>query len=61
VKAHGRLWLLNELAGDSGIQKDTWYKWINQRKVPAVRLGGSVRGRDEDDRELIQKYLCLEI
>ena len=61
AKAHGSLWSLTELAADSGIQKGTWYKWINQRKVPAVRLGRSVRVRDEDYRKLIQKSLRPEI
>ena len=61
AKAHGSLWSLTELAADSGIQKGTWYKWINQRKVPAVRLGRSVRVRDEDYRKLIQRSLRPEI
>lgn len=61
AKAHGSLWSLTELAADSGIQKGTWYKWINQRKVPAVRLGRSVRVRDEDYRKLIRRSLRPEI
>ena len=61
AKAHGSLWSLTELASDSGIQKGTWYKLINQRKVPAIRLGRSVRVRDEDYRKLIQKSLRPEI
>lgn len=61
ANAHGSLWSLTELATDSGIQKGTWYKWINQRKVPAVRLGRSVRVRDEDYRKLIQRSLRPEI
>ncbi len=61
AKAHRNLWSLTELAADSGIQKGTWYKWINQRKVPAVRLGRSVRVRDEDYRKLIQRSLRPEI
>ena len=60
ANTHGSLWSLTELAADSGIQKGTWYKWINQRKVPAVRLGRSVRVRDEDYRKLIQKSLRPE-
>ena len=58
---HGSLWSIEKLATDSGIQKGTWYKWINQRKVPAVRLGRSVRVRDEDYRKLIQRSLRPEI
>jgi excisionase family DNA binding protein len=61
AKAHGSLWSLNELVADSGIRKGTWYKWINQQKVPAVRLGRSVRVRDEDYRKLIQRSLSPEI
>jgi excisionase family DNA binding protein len=61
TKAHGSLWSLTELAADSGIQKGTWYKWINQKKVTAVRLGRSVRVRDEDYRMLIQRSLRPEI
>lgn len=61
AKAHGSLWSLTELAADSGIQKGTWYKWINQRKVPAVRLGRSVRVRKEDYRKLIQRSLRPQI
>src|SRR5262245_9146218 len=33
---HGSLWSLADLASDSGIKKGTWYKWINQRKLPVV-------------------------
>lgn len=58
---HGSLWSINHLAADSGIQKGTWYKWIAQRRVPAVRLGRTVRIRDEDYRKLIQKSLRPEI
>lgn len=61
AKGHGSLWSLTELAADSGIRKGTWYKRINQRKVPAVRLGQSVRVRNEDYRKLIQRSLRPEI
>lgn len=61
TSTHGSLWSINKLAADSGIQKGTWYKWIAQRKIPAVRLGRSVRIRDEDYRKLIQKSLRPEI
>ncbi|MGH7180474.1 MAG: hypothetical protein ACREJN_00685 [Nitrospiraceae bacterium] len=49
------------MAADSGVQKGTWYKWITQRKIQVVRLGRTVRVRDEDYRKLIQKSLRLEI
>lgn len=61
TSTHGSLWSIENLAADSGIQKGTWYKWIAQRKIPAVRLGRSVRVRDEDYRKLIQKSLRPEI
>ena len=61
TSTQGSLWSINKLAADSGIQKGTWYKWIAQRKIPAVRLGRSVRIRDEDYRKLIQKSLRPEI
>ncbi len=61
TSTHGSLWSINKLAADSGIQKGTWYKWIAQRRVPAVRLGRTVRIRDEDYRKLIQKSLRPEI
>lgn len=61
AKAHRSLWSLAELAADSGIKKGTCYKWINQRKIPAVRLGRTVRVRDEDYRRLIQRSLRPEI
>ncbi|MGH9425442.1 MAG: helix-turn-helix transcriptional regulator [Terriglobia bacterium] len=61
AKAHGSLWSIPELAADSGVQKGTWYKWITQRKIQAVRLGRTVRVRDEDYRKLIQKSLRPEI
>lgn len=61
TSSHGSLWSINKLAVDSGIQKGTWYKWIAQRRVPAVRLGRTVRIRDEDYRKLIQKSLRPEI
>ena len=50
-----------KLAADSGIQKGSWYKWINQWKVPTICLGRSVRVRDEDYRKRIQKSLRPEI
>ena len=61
ARAHGSLWSISELAADSGVQKGTWYKWIAQRKIQAVRLGRTVRVRDEDYRKLIQKSLRPEI
>jgi len=61
TSTHGSLWSINKLAADSGIQKGTWYKWIAQRRIPAVRLGRTVRVRDEDYRKLIQKSLRPEI
>lgn len=61
TSTHGSLWSINKLAADSGIQKGTWYKWIAQSRIPAVRLGRSVRIRDEDYRKLIQKSLRPEI
>jgi excisionase family DNA binding protein len=61
TSTHGSLWSIEKLAADSGIQKGTWYKWIAQRRIPAVRLGRSVRIRDEDYRKLIQKSLRPEI
>ena len=61
ARAHGSLWSIPELAADSGVQKGTWYKWITQRKIQAVRLGRTVRVRDEDYRKLIQKSLRPQI
>ncbi|THJ25098.1 MAG: hypothetical protein CAF45_003065 [Nitrospira sp. CG24E] len=61
ARAHGSLWSISELAADSGVQKGTWYKWITQRKIQAVRLGRTVRVRDEDYRKLIQTSLRPEI
>jgi len=55
------LWSVSELAEDSGIAKGTWYKWVNQRKIPFVRLGRAVRVRDSDYRKFIQKSFCPEI
>lgn len=57
---HGSLWSLAELASDSGIKKGTWYKWINQRKLPVVRLGRSVRVRDADYQKFIQRSVCRD-
>jgi excisionase family DNA binding protein len=59
--AHGSLWPIGKLAADSGIQKGTWYKWIAQRRIPAVRLGRTLRIRDEDYQKLIKKSLRPEI
>src|SRR5690348_15530177 len=58
---HGSLWSLTELAADSGIKKGTWYKWINQRKLPAVRLGRTVRVRDDDYQKFIQRSVRRDI
>jgi len=58
---HGSLWSLAELAADSGIKNGTWYKWINQRKLPVVRLGRSVRVRDADYQKFIQRSVCRDI
>lgn len=52
---HKTLWSMSELAADSGLSKGTWYKWVNQRKIPFVRLGRALRIRDSDYRKLIQK------
>ena len=51
------LWSLAELEIDSGIKKGTWYKWVNQRKIPVVRLGRSLRIRDKDYRKFINQSL----
>ena len=49
------LWTLKELALDSGIKVATWRRWILDRRISCVRIGRSVRIRDEDYRKLIQK------
>lgn len=61
ASTHGSLWSINKLAANSGIQKGTWYKWIAQRRIPAVRLGRTLRIRDEDYQKLIKKSLRPEI
>ena len=48
------LWTLKELALDSGIKVSTWRRWILERRIACVRIGRSVRIRDEDYRKLIQ-------
>ncbi len=55
------LWSLKELARDSGLSKTTWYKWVNQRRIPVVRLGRAVRVRDSDYRKLIQQSLSSPV
>jgi excisionase family DNA binding protein len=57
MRHKGNLWSLDELAEDSGITKGAWYKWVNQRRIPVVRLGRSIRVRDEDYRRFIQDSL----
>ncbi len=49
------LWTLRDLAQDSSIKVSTWRRWILERRVPVVRIGRSVRVKDEDYRKLIQK------
>ena len=49
------LWTLKDLALDSGTKVSTWRRWILERRVPVVRIGRSVRIKDEDYRKLIQK------
>ena len=49
------LWTLKDLALDSGTKVSTWRRWILERRVPVVRVGRSVRIKDEDYRKLIQK------
>jgi excisionase family DNA binding protein len=49
------LWTLRDLAQDSGIKVSTWRRWILERRIPVVRIGRSVRIKDEDYRKLIQK------
>lgn len=49
------LWTLRDLAQDSSIKVSTWRRWILERHVPVVRIGRSIRIKDEDYRKLIQK------
>jgi excisionase family DNA binding protein len=49
------LWTLKELALDSRIKVSTWRRWILERRIACVRIGRSVRIKDEDYRKLIQK------
>lgn len=49
LKAEPRsLWTLRDLAQDSSIKVSTWRRWILERRVPVVRIGRSVRVKDED-------------
>jgi excisionase family DNA binding protein len=43
VENWGRLLLVEELAGLTSISSKTLYRYITQRKLPAIRIGGCVR------------------
>lgn len=40
---HGSLWSVPEMEKDSGLSKGTWYKWVNQRRIPVVRFGRRIK------------------
>jgi len=39
---------VKDLEKDSGISRHTWRAWIQQERLPVVRLGRTVRVREED-------------
>jgi excisionase family DNA binding protein len=43
VENWGRLLLVEELAGLTSISSKTLYRYIKQRKLPAIRIGGCIR------------------
>ena len=52
-----KLMTVEDLEVVSRVSKHTWRVWIRQGKVPVVRLGRTVRVREQDFREFVQKNL----
>lgn len=43
-----RFWSVDEVSGYLGVKRDTVYKWIGRRKLPAHKLGRLWKFRKEE-------------
>ena len=55
MKEDKRFFTITELSEYLSLSKNTIYSWVNQQKIPYVKLGGALRFDKKDIDKMIEK------